>query len=1207
MKSTYSAMLIGGMALAGLHAQALAEPEITSTEGSGTYPIGTQDIALIIRTATPAECRLASSPGHPFGALYLDFANEGNQVHQYQVSPYGPGEHRYYAKCRDLETQAETDDIVFNITLGDESPPQISYVSGLGPHARGTEAVALTIATDVNAQCRFSLNGGIPYTQLTEDFSSDDQREHRYTVTTDGRSDQTYYARCVSLANDIANDTDTPLPVTYSADDPGAGEPQITLQSQLYYEEPQDSVTLMLGTQAPADCRISYSGAYPYDAMYLAFSSTDGYTHTHELSTYGGGEQTVYVSCLDWETQQSTADPLAFTIVTPTGTGNAIEVLSETDFNAPQESVVLTLGTSTPADCRISYSGAYPYGAMYTDFTSTDGYTHTHEINTYGGGEYTVYVACLDRHTQTATTDPLPITITVPTGSDVGDDPDPGDDNPTDPGNDDPQPGGVEYMQNTEYETPYTDTAAAVAITESPSHFLIKTDNMDFEVDKHRLNLVALKSGERIVRSMASSLKLNDEAIRIGKPESFSHGDNWVEVRGWYSAADNLWYVARFRFWPDQPFVHLAFSLTDRHDDHPTEAHWDGRWEQREIENFRLFFRTETSLDYHNVGQLNAFSGGEYRIDPKIVERTAEGETHWRQEARADGTVQLFHWADNSGGTYLRIRPYQSGTFSLSLKQRPLASPYPAANAVEVIVKHVNGRDKITVDQGLAENALGSFILDEKSFVRISAKGEEGDRIVFETLELTRENGEKSVVQASRVPDHVLDTNGMGVVVKDFWKKFPISLTSKNRNIVLTGIKDPVQLAGGAGYTVDVGLNFDTDTAASQTLADLMNAPPAPSFPEWWHALDGVESHNTAYRNLINKSHAIINTNDAVSGNYGWMNWGDYQISGSYFTDGEPTENWGALQYDLGHGLLMAWMHTGDDYLWNRARASVRSSMDVQIAKFEPYLQKSSGAGLRKGECTVNFHWCQENIPEFNYHTRSLLLYAHLTGEQWPKDIAQMVIDNSAYFAHTRTDWLINDGSRPLGWALRNLYYGARLFPEGTHYSESQEYGYAQMPAGMSYTTLLNNLVETLVAHVERTGLLPGDQPVWQGQILEGLMIAIDGELLSEELQDRALKVIAISLAYFDDNYLRQRDNGDFEMAYDTSSNDWADAATYGWFWVNSYAWAGQHIDDEYGERANELLSWLYRTYQHDDYHTTRAWSGVMGFPSYATSLQTAE
>ncbi|MEM8497287.1 MAG: hypothetical protein AAF542_04635 [Pseudomonadota bacterium] len=736
--------------------------------------------------------------------------------------------------------------------------------------------------------------------------------------------------------------------------------------------------------------------------------------------------------------------------------------------------------------------------------------------------------------------------------------------------------------------------------------FTVETGNVVFEVDRLAFNLRARNNETALINSINATLVFNGNPISIGRPESYSTGPNWIEQQGWFDQASNLWYVARFQFWDDAPFVQLTMSLTDRHDDHATEAHWDNLWQQRSIENLRIIVEGNTDLVAQSITQENAFSGGNLQTGSRIEEVANASEVHWRQTATADGRIQLEHSRDNSRQTYLRIHPRMTGQYNLSLHQLPLFSPYPAANAVEVEIHHSNGIDRQTVDQGFASNALGSFILDADSFVQVIATGEEGDRVVFERLELVDMDGTVSQVSATRLDDDVISAEPLGLVVRDFWKKFPISASTSNQFMVMQGIEEPVDIVGGVGFTFDIGINADVNSGSNAELAQRIRATPEVSFPDWWTELDGRIVDSDAYRQLLDRGADVIRQNDETSGNYGLMNWGDYQIGISFIADGERYEDWGALQYDLGLGLLNAWAQTGNAYFYDRAHAAVRSSMDIQVAKFEPYSQKRSGAGIRKGQCAERFHWCQENIPEFNYHSRSLLLFSHLTGEQWPRQIAKMVIDNSAYFSLTRRPWTL-DHPRILGWSLRNLYYGAVDFPQGTEYSETQEVGFLSLPRGTAYRELLVDLVQATVGTIEAGGRVQGEQPVWAGQVIEGLIIAVESDLLDAALQARTRAAIDIAVSHFLENHLRRNAAGDYEMMYAISDSEWRGAASYGWFWINNLAWASENLDASYAVGFNAFYDWLYDSFRNGTgAQSTRAWSGALGFSAYAAQVKAA-
>ncbi len=736
-------------------------------------------------------------------------------------------------------------------------------------------------------------------------------------------------------------------------------------------------------------------------------------------------------------------------------------------------------------------------------------------------------------------------------------------------------------------------------VEDQGSVFAVQSGNVEFVVDKQSFDMRATRSGAALINSIGASVGFNGQTLSIGNPQFNASGPDWIQQQGWFGQASNLWYVARFRFWQDQPFVHLAFSVTDRHEDNVTEAHWDNRWQQREIRDLQLSVESTAVVPNRSLTQENAFSGGNLTTDPRIQEVAANEQVHWRQTQVDDDSVQLQHDRDNSRQTYLTIHPRQTGTFSLSLHQQPLFNPYPAANAVDVEVHHANGMTVQTIDQASTSNSLGSFTLNQQSFVKIVATGESGDIVVFGRLELTDGAGNTQVVQARRLQDNLIDDAPIGLVVKDFWQKFPINVTTGGNTLALNAIQDPVRLVGGVGFTFDIGINADTTAAQNSELASRLRATPAVSYPQWWPDLDGRVVDNAAYRALQAMTTQVIQRNDEINGNYGLMNWGDYQIGRSYFLNGDAYQNWGSLQYDLGMGLLNAWAQTGDEYLFNRAQAAVRNSMDIQIAKFEPYAQKRSGAGVRKGEC-AGTHWCQENIPEYNYHSRSLLLYSHLTGEQWPREIAQMVIDNSAYFSLTRRPWTL-DHSRILGWALRNLYYGAEEFPEGTRYNDRLEAGgYPHMASGTSYVELLNSLVSDTVARIEQTGQLPGDQPVWGGQTIEGLIIAYESGHLSAALANRTRSAIDTALRFFQANHMRGDSTSGYEIAY-ALDNSWRDAEAYGWFWVNNFAWASANLDSSYRSSFEEFYDWLDSRFRSDSsLQSIRQWTGVIGFSAYA-------
>lgn len=744
--------------------------------------------------------------------------------------------------------------------------------------------------------------------------------------------------------------------------------------------------------------------------------------------------------------------------------------------------------------------------------------------------------------------------------------------------------------------------------------FSIRLGAYEICIPKYDFGLSVYKNGRRLINNTDSSVVFKSRSLSIGKPSEYYYDENqgWIELRGWYSKRDNLWYNARYQFHAGKPVIQISFSITDRHDNHPSEASWDTDfWHKRVIQDLRFDFETGSKHTEYSIEQRNAYSGGINNNFPLILTEANSGPAYWSGQYFEDGYYQITHPRDK-GKSGVRIYPRKKGPLSFVLRQRPLIYPYPSADGVSlnvVINDTIVFSDKI--DQSDSLNKIGSeYNFDIGDYVELRTTGnEEGDRIVFGELNVRSAGTESTVISANMVSDDVLESQNFALSIKDFAKKYPIRAEAKENKISWVAINEPTYLYGGAGFSLDFALSLDQQAYPNARLQTLLDAPPEPSFPDWWLALDGEISTHQKYLSLLRQSYDLIHREDIIYGNYGWKNYGDYQISNSYHDENnQPVTSWAGLQYDLALGMMLSWISTGDQRLWNRARAAVRNAMDVQVVKFHPYNRKQSGAGLRKGTCPLaESHWCTPAIPEYNYHTRSLLLFSHLTGEIWPKEIARMQIDNSAYFALTRTEWS-TDHDRIAGWALRNLYYGHTIFgDEGTRYITTPEYDFTPMPAGSSYQEILRLLVENIVTKIETTGGL-GQQPVWTAQVIEGLIIAYENNMLDEDLRARSLRAIEAVVNKVAREQISRKNGTWWMVYYDGSGSEDANHEpelsnlnNYGWFWLNSLVWVSKNTSSDHIALTQNLTNWLFSEFSNNERtRTPRAWSGLMGFPSYA-------
>lgn len=769
-------------------------------------------------------------------------------------------------------------------------------------------------------------------------------------------------------------------------------------------------------------------------------------------------------------------------------------------------------------------------------------------------------------------------------------------------------------------QTPCSSTHSAPATSSTPAAFDMRDDGAHFAIrwsvyeiciPKHEFGLTVHKNGNPLIANVASSVIFMNRFISIGTPSEYYYDKEkaWLELRGWYSRRDNLWYVTRYQFYPDKPTIKVSFSITDRHDNHPSEASWDKEfWHKRVIKDLRFDIETSAHHKQQSIEQRNAYSGGLNDRFPHIVTEANTGPAYWPGEYHDDGLFQITHPRDG-GKSAVRIYPRITGELKFNLQQRPLQFPYPSADGVTVNVvsngkvvasQQINQRKKINRIKG-----QHTFNIDDYVEVRTTGK-EEGDRIVFGAMNVASSGDTLTTITAKKMPDAVLRSQNLALNIKDFAKKHPIRAETSDNRISWIAINKPTFLYGGSGFTLDFALSLDEQSHGHDELQKVLDEPPALSFPEWWLALDGAPSTESRYLNLLRKSYDLIQRWDVLYANDGWKNYGDYQISNSYHDEnGEAVITWAALQYDLTLGMMLGWASTTDKRLWDRARAAVRNVMDVQVVKFHPYSRKQSGAGVRKGTCPIaESHWCTPAIPEYNYHTRSLLLYSHLTGELWPKEIARMQIDNSAYFALTRTEWTTKH-DRIGGWALRNLYYGHVLFgSEGTRYITTPEYDFTPMPAGTSYKKIANKLVDSIVSDIESSGGLSGDQPVWSAQVVEGLIITLENDMLGEDLKKRTLKAIEIAVNKVAREQIFRKD-GVWSMVYYNGDNskqpELSNLNNYGWFWLNSLVWVSNNTTSDHTALSLNLKNWLIKEFEiNSEVSTPRAWSGLMAFPSYA-------
>ncbi len=158
---------------------------------------------------------------------------------------------------------------------------------------------------------------------------------------------------------------------------------------------------------------------------------------------------------------------------------------------------------------------------------------------------------------------------------------------------------------------------------------------------------------------------------------------------------------------------------------------------------------------------------------------------------------------------------------------------------------------------------------------------------------------------------------------------------------------------------------------------------------------------------------------------YGLLNWGDWH--------GERQVNWGNLEYDLAHGMLVQYLRTGDRRYFLRGEQAARHHIDVDVVHaVNPHLKNPWGPPPQVGEvwlhCVGHTGGYYDNAPLQVSRTYQMghstnfghvwvggdLEYYYLTGDRRAREVAIEIAD--AMVRHCPTAY--GTHIRALGWPI---------------------------------------------------------------------------------------------------------------------------------------------------------------------------------------------
>ena len=268
--------------------------------------------------------------------------------------------------------------------------------------------------------------------------------------------------------------------------------------------------------------------------------------------------------------------------------------------------------------------------------------------------------------------------------------------------------------------------AHALDMTETADRFQVKSGTYQWAISKSAFTVIDQASHQGIAKFEGGDARVDflGSTSTFGPPSEFLTGNNWIELRGWADRSKQLWYVARYRFFENEPFAHLALSLMDRHDDYATDGPWDDYWTDRDLSNYQVSLRTATDLEGRYFTQLSSFTGREVGVDPDIILYANEGSPYqWRPDLAVDDLELIHDVTEDPSRSVGRTNsitwiPGYTGRANLTALLTP-GQRYRSAEDVVYEIQHTRGVERLLLDQNSGEVEIGSFELDRNSAVSV--------------------------------------------------------------------------------------------------------------------------------------------------------------------------------------------------------------------------------------------------------------------------------------------------------------------------------------------------------------------------------------------------------------------------------------------------------------------------------------------------------
>ncbi|MFO8079019.1 MAG: hypothetical protein R6V07_01830 [Armatimonadota bacterium] len=331
------------------------------------------------------------------------------------------------------------------------------------------------------------------------------------------------------------------------------------------------------------------------------------------------------------------------------------------------------------------------------------------------------------------------------------------------------------------------------------------------------------------------------------------------------------------------------------------------------------------------------------------------------------------------------------------------------------------------------------------------------------------------------------------VAVRNFWRLWPKSLGVDSTAAVIgilpelaedtyddidPDLEDRIyyamvdgtyKLHRGVSKTHEFTVHFTPESPDTERAAELTDSPAlAAAPPRWyadskafWHITPRVDGEFERYEAFVDEILQAFLRKREENREFGMFNFGDWW--------GERGFNWGNIEYDTQHGMMMQFARTGEREWFENAMWAARHNIDVDIVQ-HGWSGHPAGAPFSHAMCHTGDYYPDSDRPSGTFRggwntghlwTRGNLEYALMTGDQRARRIALQTADYLA--GDLMVGYRMNKGAeRSTAWPLfavmaayhatADEYYlnAARIITREVIREQNPDEGHWDIPAGYS-------------------------------------------------------------------------------------------------------------------------------------------------------------